>query len=146
MFFGPQYVCAARKTQCTTCSVCVAFVETFNCGLATCMSRPPCAPHSQVCAPHPLKPAPTHSNAHDFALAPLQCLSKACNSTMPLIWIKTCIYSLGRHGFNFCFLENPVSNVVFCTFSLTLKHTNFHFSSEILAQMMKFSALFIGIA
>ena len=34
----------------------------------------------------------------------------------------------------------------FALFSLTLKHTDFHFPFEILAQMMKFSALFAGIA
>jgi len=30
---------------------------------------------------------------------------------------------------------------VFCTFSLTLEHIDFHFSFELLAQMMKFSTL-----
>ena len=59
---------------------------------------------------------------------------------MPLTWVKTCIYSLGGDGFDFCLFENPFSNVVFCTFSLTLEHSDFHFPFDILAQMMNFLA------
>jgi len=58
---------------------------------------------------------------------------------MALIWATTSIYRLGRDGFYFFFIENPLSNVVFCTFSMTSKNTDFHFFSEILAQIMKFS-------
>jgi len=46
---------------------------------------------------------------------------------MPLIWVKTCIYSLGGDGFDFCFIENPLFKVVFAPFSLTSKHPDFHF-------------------
>jgi len=63
---------------------------------------------------------------------------------MALILAKTSIYRLGRDGFNFCLLENPFSNVVFALFLLTLKHTDFHFSFDILAQIMKFSAFLCG--
>ena len=98
----PLSVCAACKAQCAAPWVCTAPVESLNCGQAL------CAPRSWVYAPRPLKLPLTHSNTHNCTLTPLQRFSKACNSTMPLIWMKTCIYSLGRDGFNFCFLENPI--------------------------------------
>jgi len=44
-------------------------------------------------------------------------------------------------GLIFTSLKTHFLMLVFCTFSLTLEHTDFHFSFEILAQMMKFSAL-----
>jgi len=63
---------------------------------------------------------------------------------MALIWAKKSIYRLGRDGFDFFFIENPFSNVVFCTFLLTLKHPDFHFSFDILAQLMKFLPFLCG--
>ena len=43
-------------------------------------------------------------------------------------------------GLIFSSLKTHFSNVVFCTFSLTLEHTDFVFPFNILAQMMKFLA------
>ena len=43
-------------------------------------------------------------------------------------------------GLIFSSLKTHFSNVVFCTFSLTLEHTDFHFPFDILAQNMKFLA------
>ena len=42
-------------------------------------------------------------------------------------------------GLIFASSKTHFSNVVFCTFSLTLEHTDFHFPFDIFAQMMKFS-------
>jgi len=44
-------------------------------------------------------------------------------------------------GLIFTYLKTHLLMFVFCTFSLTLEHTYFHFPFEILAQMMEFSAL-----
>jgi len=47
-------------------------------------------------------------------------------------------------GLIFASLKTHFSNVVFCTFSLTLEHTDFHFSFEILDHMMRLSAFLCG--
>ena len=99
--FWPLSVCTMRKSRCA------GPLEKLHCVQVVCAPRLLCALRSWVYAPRSLKSPPTPSNAHNCTLTPLQRLSKACKSTMPLIWMKTCIYSLGRDGFNFCFLENP---------------------------------------
>jgi len=47
---------------------------------------------------------------------------------------------LEEMGLIFTSLKTHFLMFVFCTFSLTLKHIDFHFSFDILAQMMEFSA------
>ena len=47
-------------------------------------------------------------------------------------------------GLIFSSLKTPFLMFVFCTFSMTLKHTDFHFFFEILDHMMGFSIFLCG--
>jgi len=51
---------------------------------------------------------------------------------------------LRRDEFDFLFIENPLSNVMFCIFLLTLKHPDFFFFFEILAHIMGFLSFLCG--
>ena len=117
----PLVVCVVHQAQCAAHWVCIVPLRKLNGGQAVCAPQPLCASRSWVYALCPPKPTLTHLNSHDFTLSPLQCLSKSCKSTMALIWAKTSIYRLGRDGFDFFFLENPFSNVEFCTFFIDFK-------------------------
>lgn len=116
-------------------------MQSFNGELASCALCPVSASCPWLYAPRALEHAPNHFQCSTLTLTPLQMSSPSLVAAQCLFFgSKHVFIALEEMGLIFSSLKTHFSNVVFCTFSLTFKHTDFHFPFDILVRTMRFSA------